>query len=154
MMLTGKAFYARITGAPHKNKFNPEVDQWSFELSVDQENADKLLSAGMKPSYLRNKNDERGTFITFSRDAMKKDGTEGKPYTVVDSKKEPWDPSVKIGNGSVLNVITSLNERTFRGEKFLKPGAIQIQVWEHSPYEGKTEFDVKDGEDASSEKDW
>lgn len=152
MMIQGRAFYARITGLPHKNKFNPDVDQWSFELSVDEDVQKKLLAAGMKPTYLRNKNDERGTFISFSRDATKKDGTEGKPYTVVDSKKEPWNPDTKIGNGSVLNCIVQLNERTFRGEKFLKPGAIQIQVWEHSPYEGKSDFVVK--EDDETEKEW
>lgn len=134
-MINGKAFWFKAAGTPHANKFNPQVPQWSFDLSVDDTIAQALISKGMKKSYLRDKQDERGTFLTFTRDSIKKDGAQGKPFKIVNAQNNPWDDNVKIGNGSELNVVVTLNERTFRGEKFLKPSAVAIQVWNLIEYD-------------------
>ena len=134
-MISGKAFWFKATGAPRPNKFNPKVPQWSFDLSVDTENQEKLLEKGMKASYLRNKDDERGVFLTFTRDSIKTDGSPGKPFRIVDGKNNPWPEGKEVGNGSDVNVVVSLNEREFRGQKFLKPSAIAVQIWNHVEYE-------------------
>lgn len=156
ILVQGKAYYARIVGAPHPNKFKEGINQWSFDLSIDEEEADKLLKAGMKKSYLRNKDDERGTFISFSRDDVRTDKTPGKPYHIVDAQNREWDQNTLIGNGSVLNVAVSLNERTFRGDKFLKPGAVACQVWELCKYENKSTFQSKpvSDETVTQEETW
>lgn len=148
MLIKGKAAYTRVVGQPHKNKFNPDVDQWSFDLTVDKEAQQTLLEAGMRKTYLRDKEDFRETFISFTRDATKKDGSPGKPYEIVDAQGQPWPEDVLIGNGSVLNVIVTLNERTFRGEKFLKPSCIKLQVWQLVEYK-KADFPERPAEDGT-----
>ena len=97
----------------------------------------------MKKTYLRDKDDERGTFVSFSRDAIKKDKTEGKPYKIVDAQGQPFPDDKAVGNGSTVNVVVSLNERTFRGEKFLKPSAVAIQIWDLIQYDSGA-FPTKD----------
>lgn len=156
LLIQGKAFYARIVGSPHANKFKEGINQWSFDLSVDEVEADKLLKAGMKKSYLRNKGDERGTFISFSRDATKADKSPGKPYHIVDAQNRDWDQNTLIGNGSVLNVAITLNERTFRGDRFLKPGCVAVQIWTLVPYQNKSQFQSKpaDTDVVTTDEDW
>lgn len=144
MLLNGKIYYGRILGAPHENKFNPGIDQWSFDLSLNPSEVQVLLDAGVPKDKIKNKNDERGDFVSFSRDATKRDGSPGKPYDVVDGQQNPWPQDVLIGNGSEVNVKTALNEREFRGKKFLKPSAIEVQVWELVEYKGgKDAFPVR-----------
>lgn len=151
--------YARVVGEPYTNKFDPSKKQWSFDLRVDKATQKQLLDAGMRKSFIRNK-DERGPFISFVRDATRRDGSEGKPFKIVDHRGEPWDQNVKIGNGSVVNVIVTLNEREYNGQKFLKPGCISFQVWDLVPYEPKAQsddgFPVKEdaGEEVTVEKPW
>ena len=134
MMITGPCHYARITGEAPKTKFSPR-GQWSIEISLDGKTKQRLLEAGMKKDYIKNKGDDRGDYLQFTRDAVKKDGKPGKPIEVVGPDKAPWPEDKLIGNGSIVNAIISLNEREWKGEKFLKPGVISIQVWEHVPYE-------------------
>ena len=160
MLIKGQAFWCRVVGAPHDNKFT-KSKQWSFDLSVDKETIQKLLEAGMRKTYIRNKADERGDFLSFQRDATKKDGTEGKPFKIVDAQNNPWPTDKLIGNGSTLNVIVTLNEREFRGEKFLKPSAINLQVWdlvEYSKGSSGSGFPVKEvsseGDTSTSDKEW
>lgn len=149
-MVSGKAFWTKIVGAPRPNKFNPKVPQWSFDLSVDTENQQKLLEKGMKASYLKNKNDERGVFLTFTRDSIKTDGSPGKPFRIVDSKNNPWPDGVEIGNGSDVNVVVTLNEREFRGQKFLKPSAVAVQVWNLVKYDSA--FPTKEDDETETEE--
>lgn len=143
VLIQGKAHWCRIVGSPHNNKFNPDVPQWSFDLSVDDKTATTLLDLGMRKRYLKNKSDERGTFLSFVRESKRKDGTAGKPFKIVDAHNNPWPEDKLIGNGSTLNVIVTLSERSWAGEKFLKPSAISVQVWDLVDYEGKSEFPDK-----------
>lgn len=152
-MITGKAYWFKAVGAPRPNKFNPQVLQWAFDLSIDEKTANDLVEKGMKKTYLRNKDDERGTFLTFTRDSVKKDGTPGKPFSIKGAQKNPWPEDKLVGNGSTLNVVVTLNERNFRGEKFLKPSAVAIQVWDHVPYDASS-FPSKAAEDTPQEETW
>lgn len=157
-MVTGRVFWAKLN-EPRPNKFKEGAKQWSFDLSLDEENKNILLKQGMKPSYIRNKGDERGDFISFVRDEQKADGSPGKPFSIVDSQKQPWPADKLIGNGSTLNCVVKLNERTFRGDKFLKPSCLSIQVWSLKEYSQDAGFSVKEGEQLnddlpSGDKDW
>lgn len=153
-MISGKAYWFKAQGSPKANRFNPDIPQWTFDLAVDDENAQKLLELGMKKTYLRNKDDERGTFISFARDAVKKDKSPGKPFNIVDAQGKPWDNTKNVGNGSELNVVVSLNERTFRGDTFLKPSAVAIQVWNLVKYDSGA-FPTKAAEpEQEGETEW
>lgn len=134
MNIQGITTWAVIVGTPRANKFKGGAREWSFDLTVNEVEQKKLLDAGMKATYLKNKDDSRGTYITFVRPELKKDGTPSKPFNIVDAQKNPWPSDKLIGNGSVLNVIVSLNEREFRGVKFLKPSAVAVQIWDHKDY--------------------
>lgn len=134
MVINGTAYYAKILGKPawgYKNQYK----EWSFDLAISDETRKGLIKAGMDASVIKNKGDDRGDFITFKRRELKKDGTAGKPFEVLDKKQQPWDQTKLIGNGSKLNVKIALNEQFER--KGLKPGAIRVQIVEHVPYEGR-----------------
>jgi hypothetical protein len=152
MLITGKIFWSKITGNPVVNKFNPAVPHWTFDLSLSDEEVNKLLAAGMKKTYVKNKQDNRGNFLSFTRDSKKKDPTDstrlvdGKPFTVKDAHDNDWPRGKEIGNGSTINVIIVLNERTYRGEKFLKPSAIAIQVWDLVEFTRTDGFPVREAE--------
>lgn len=148
-MISGKSFWFVATGAPKASIVNP-VPQWSFDLSINDETKDKLLAVGMTENYLRDKGDERGTFVTFTRSSVKKDGSPGAPFRIVDAQDKPWPKNKLVGNGSELNVVITLNERTFRGKTFQKPSAIAIQVWNHVPYDSGG-FPIKPEEDVETE---
>ena len=145
MMIQGKTYWNRTVGEPHENKF-AKSKQWSFDLSIDEDTEKKLLAKGMRKTYIRNKDDERGNFLSFNRDAIKKDGSAGKPYEIVDDQGLPWDQSKLIGNGSVLNCIITMNEREYNGSKFLKPSCVKFQVYDLVTYEAKGTFPVKQAE--------
>lgn len=152
MIVNGKAFWFKAVGPPRDNKFKPESKQWAFDLAIDEKTAEMLLDKGMSPQSLKDKKDERGVFITFTRDATRADGSPGKPIEVVDSKGQPWPDNKFVGNGSTLNVKMTLNEREFRGKKFLKPGVISVQVWDLVAFSGKNDdFPVKDVEDSDGD---
>lgn len=143
-LITGKAYWAKVIGKPRPNKFKEDALQWSFDLSVDDDTINSLIADGMRPSYVKDKEDERGKFISFVRDAKKADGTDNKPFRIVDAHNNQWPNDVLIGNGSTLNVSMMLSERTFRGAKFLKPVAMSMQVWDLVDYVRPSEFPSKE----------
>ena len=151
MVIQGKAKWAKITGAPGWG-YKKQYKEWSFDLGIDDATKNRLLEAGMHKQYIKNKDDDRGDFITFKRRELKKDGTPGKPIEVVDRYGKEWDPKKLIGNGSILNVKIALNE--IPDQKGTKPGCIKVQVWDLVEYEGgdgdSEDFPVADG----SEEPW
>lgn len=152
MIISGKIYWAKILGAPQPTKYSP--GEWSFDLSVDKGTREKMVKAGVKQSYFKNKDDEKGTFLQFKRAGKKKDGESAKPFTVIDAQKKEWDDSTLIGNGSEVNVRIALNEREYNNEKFLKPSAIAIQVWKLEEYKGGDEFPEASPEAISEGEEW
>lgn len=134
MVINGTGYYCKVLGKP-ANGYKNQYKEWSFDLAITDETRKALINAGMDSSFVKNKGDDRGDFITFKRREFRKDGTAAKPFEVVDRKQQPWDQTSLIGNGSKLNVKIALNEQPER--KGLKPGAIKIQIVEHVPYEGR-----------------
>lgn len=150
MIIRGKTKWAKIVGKPGWGYQN-QHKEWSFDLGIDDETKKALLDAGMDRKYLKNVDDDRGTFISFKRKELKKDGTPSKAPAIFDRKGNAWDDKTLIGNGSILNVKIALNE--IPNQKGLKPGFIKIQVWELVEYEGKDgddDFPI----DTSDEEPW
>jgi hypothetical protein len=153
MMIQGKGYWARITGNPH-NGYKSEAPQdrlWSFDLSIADDVVQKFKAAGIADK-IKNKNDERGNFVTWKRKAIKKDGMPAKPIRVVDRAGQPWDPAKKIGNGSTLNVQFIINDE---GSPNPRPSVLAVQVWELVEYEGGGGGDFEEFPvDASGEEKW
>ena len=73
---------------------------------------------------LKNKGDERKTFIQFKQKANRADGSPNRPITVVDARDRPWDPDVKIGNNSLVEV--KFNVVPYKTTVGVYPQAIRI----------------------------
>ena len=109
-LIQGKAYWFRAQGQPHPgfDKSDPKAAEWSFDLALTPETKAELIANGIK-SAIKNKNDDRGDFITFKRRAYRKDGTPAKPIRVVDHHNALWDGR-PVGNGSTINVSYTVNE--------------------------------------------
>jgi hypothetical protein len=139
MMLSGTAYWSKILGKP-QDGYTAGEREWSIDIGIDEAAEAKYLSEGGSDFYLKEKENHPadGKFIPFKRKEIKQDGTPAKPIKVVGpgGDKDPWDPSVKIGNGSKVNFKFALNEVQVGKVKRLKPSLIAIQVTELVPYEG------------------
>ena len=151
MVIQGPVHYAKVLGAPAWG-YKKQYKEWSVDLCIDAPTKARLLEAGMSKSAIKNKDDDRGDFITFKRRELKKDGTAGKPIEVVNKKGQPWDQKALIGNGSICNFKIALNE--YEGET--KPGLIKMQVVEHVEYEGRAgdDEDLPTYGDDGQVEDW
>lgn len=152
MLISGIGHWAKIVGEPTKGKYH---HGWSFDLSIDEETQTKLLKAGVRKKEFKNKGDEKGTYIQFRRDAVRKNGQPGKPYEIVDHHNNPWPQNKLIGNGSTLNVVITFNKREYQGEEYNKPSAIKIQVWDYVEFKGKDSLPTRkdDGDDYEAPSD-
>lgn len=142
-MVSGTASYAKILGNPVPGYQNGPAE-WTVDLILDKDGIKQYKESKGDPFYVKTNKDTGAQYLRFKRHAKKKDGTDGKPILVVGPDGQPWDQSKLIGNGSILNVRFGLNEVPSQGTKRLKPSVIAIQVWEHSPYEGRNEFPTRD----------
>lgn len=143
MIIRGTAKWAKVIGEPvwgYENKHK----EWSIDVYVDEETAHKLEVHGLKDKI---KDKGNGQYITFKRRELKQDGTPNQPIRVVDHHNELWNPKVRIGNGSTINVNFAINEY---GKNQKSANILSLQVWDLVPYEGG-EFPTKDETDSG---DW
>lgn len=154
MLISGKSYWTKIIGEPRLGFADDPVPEWSMDVALDPASVKALKDAGCS-SYIKNKDDARGDFVSLKRKSVKQDGTPAKPIKVVDHHNEPWDRRL-IGNGSTVNVSIALNPRKYKGKEFLKPSILAVQVWELVEYQPKESFPNRsDSEDMPSEpKDW
>lgn len=152
-IVQGRARWAKILGAPVPG-YDPESKEWSIDLILDEEGRKAFLASGADKFYIKEKDGE--DVVRFVRKAKKKDGSEGKPISVIGPNGADWDQDVPIGNDSVINVKYTLNEVTSQGKKRLKPSIIAIQVWEHRPYTKGAGFPTKENSNVleGASQDW
>lgn len=137
MMLRGKGYWAKILGKA-QDGYTKGEREWSIDIGLDEDAVAKYLKEGGSDFYLKTKENHpaEGYYIPFKRKEIKQDGTPAKPIEVVDRKGQPWDPQVKIGNGSVLNFKFALNDVEVGKAVRKKPSLIAIQVWDLVEYTG------------------
>lgn len=133
MVIKGKAHWAKVLGAPGWG-YKKQHKEWSVDVAIDDATKERLLAEGMGKTYIKNKGDERGNFITFRRRELKRDGTPGKPIEVLDRTGKDWDQKKLIGNGTVVNAKIILND--VDGENYKKPGLLKLQIVDLVEYEG------------------
>jgi hypothetical protein len=144
VLIRGTGKWVKVLGDPHWG-FENKHREWSLDLYLDEETVHRLEVEGLKAKI---KDKGNGPFITFKRRETKQDGTPNKPIRVVDHHGEEWNPKVRIGNGSILNVNFAINEY---GKNQKSANILSMQVWELVKYEG-SEFPTR--EDAEGEKTW
>lgn len=150
MIIKGKAFWCKIVGDPVQ-AYDKDEKEWCIDVGqLDEATIEKLTKMGMRPSYIKDKGDERGKFLQLRRKALKTDGTPAQPIEIQDAHGEPWDGKTLIGNGSTINVAIGLNTVKWKGDQWLKPSLISVQVWDLVPYQPKG-FPRKAAPDANPE---
>jgi hypothetical protein len=137
-IISGKAHWASLI-TPNTT-FEP---CWSLDVSLDETNKKKAAADGL---VIKNKNDNRGDFVTIKRKVTKRDGSPRQAPEVIDAAKNPWNGDL-IGNGSVVNVKYQPYEYTVRGKKGRSADLVKVQVVELVPYGGGKDdgFDVIHG---------
>ena len=96
IIISGTAFWASLV-RPNV-KFAPT---WQIDVcNLDDNTVKSLKSEGLKVK----KDDERGSYISLKRRVVKADNSRKDPPIVVDSRNNPWDDTVLIGNDSKVNV--------------------------------------------------
>lgn len=137
MVLRGKVAWAKVLGQP-KDGYTKGEREWSIDFELDDEAKAKYLNGGGSDFYIKSKeNHPLGDFLAFKRKEIRQDGTPAKPITVKDAKGNLWDPNIKIGNGSLVDVKFALNEVKVGRDTRLKPSLIAIRVLDLVEYEGK-----------------
>jgi hypothetical protein len=130
----GLAYWAKLS-KPVPG-YNPEEKQWSLDVTLDSENASKLVSLGLTKG-LKNKGDSRGAFYTFiRREIKKKSGKPNQPIAVTDSNGNPWPANKLIGNGSEVEVKFNVFEVPAFGKlpAHNKDAILEVSVVKHIEY--------------------
>lgn len=143
MMIRGRAKWAKVLGNPVWG-YEEAFREWTIDVYIDEDTVERLKAEGLGDKI---KDKGSGPFVKFSRKELKSTGEPNKPIRIVDNQGNPWN-GAKIGNDSVVNVNFAINE--YKKGKF-SMNILALQVWDHVPYEGGSDFPVKDSTD---EDDW
>ncbi len=127
-VIKGNAYWASIV-SPNTTFDSDGV--WSVDVAnLDEKNVNIAKEDGLD---VKNKGDDRGSFVTVKRKVRRKDGNMNKQPEVVDASKRNI-ASTLIGNGSEVNVLYSTYEWEFKGRSGVSADLRAIQVTNLIPY--------------------
>ena len=127
-VLKGNAYWASIV-SPNTTFDSDGV--WSIDVAnLDEKNINVAKDDGLD---VKNKGDDRGSFVTVKRKVRRKDGNMNKQPEVVDASKRNI-ASTLIGNGSEVNVLYSTYEWEFKGRSGVSADLRAVQVTNLIPY--------------------
>ena len=132
-VLNGKAYWASISNP--NTTFEPV---WSIDLAVDSANKKRAIESGLA---VKNKDDERGDFITFKRKVTSKNGNANNPPSLKDSEKRDIKGTL-VGNGSDVNVLFKTYEWNYAGKNGIGADLQAVQVINLVEYSEGEDFDV------------
>tara|TARA_R100001443_G_scaffold48574_1_gene60953 strand:+ start:4970 stop:5446 length:477 start_codon:yes stop_codon:yes gene_type:complete len=134
-VLKGNAYWASIT-SPNTTFDSDGV--WTIDLgNLDDKNKKLAEKDGL---IVKNKNDDRGNFVTIKRKVRRKDGNLNKAPEVVDAQKRTMLGTL-IGNGSEVNVLYSTYEWEFGGKSGVSADLRAVQVTNLIPYNSDADAD-------------
>jgi hypothetical protein len=124
----------KVLGDPVPN-YNRDGHEWTFDFTPDADAVAELRRLKVDHK-LKNKGDERENFLTLKQRAIGADGKPYRPITVVDGHNRLWDPEVKIGNGSTVEVKLDVVDYGKAKAAIARYGLypIAIRVLDHKPY--------------------
>ena len=122
--------------------------QWECQIVAPASRAEELEGYGsVKPI----KDDPSRVAVNLKRKALRKDGTENDPVVLVDGKKQPINPKIKVGNGSKGNVKVYRREYDVAGRQGISTIMTAIQITDLIEYTGSVDFDIEGAEADDSE---
>lgn len=143
VIITGKVYWACITNP--NTTFEPA---WLLDLCLTPETKQVVEAVNLP---IKNKDDDRGDFVTLKRKVLRKDGTKNEAPKVFDAQKNAWDDRL-IGNGSVCNVKFVPFEWVVKGKAGVSGFLDSVQVVDLVSFSSDG-FEVTEGfslEDTSS----
>lgn len=141
----GKTFIIENVFVDYSSVFRPNTKyrpEWAVVIRVPQHLQQEFYEVGF-----RLKQDPNGVVTLRSKRYVRlDDGTEMAPPTVVDCENQPW-PEARglIGNGSRANVKVRAKYTTYQGVEGLSCFLEGLQVLDHVPYVGGTDFGAAAG---------
>ena len=119
-----KVQWAKLTEANAGNKYMSEEKEYSIDIILSDEKAQKWVDSGLSPKL---KERDGVKYIVLRKDLVwKKSGDKKKPPVVVDTYGKPLD--VLIGNNSTVNVQFTVREWEFQGQKGKTAEIVAVQV--------------------------
>lgn len=146
VFIRGKAFYPKIFNAvPNYNK---DGFEWTIDLALDSAGIAQATAEISKKKL--KESDSFGTYIRFKQGTTFKDPVTGEIKTrkspeVVDANGKPWNPDIKIGNESLVDVKAQVVD--YGAGKELGVYLQKVRVLSLVPYEGGEDFPELTGED-------
>ena len=120
-VISGKAYWTFVPEA--NTTFEPT---WSIDIALDEANKAIVEADGLK---WRNKNDERGDFITIKRKVTKNNGNPNEVPELVDHNKRILASDKNfIGPGSEVNVQYKTYEWNYKGNAGIGADLQKIQL--------------------------
>jgi hypothetical protein len=139
LIATGTAQWAKVL--PHQMVTNDpyrDYSFWSIDLEVDDKEKERLAEENIKPYK------DSNTFKFLLKEKNGK-GVDNEPPRIVDAAKRPWSNG-EIGNGSQVNVMFYAYPHKASDMHGWGKQLKAVQVVEHVPYAGNSnyvDFDVE-----------
>ena len=121
--LRGQLHWFKALGDPVPN-YNKDGYEWVFDLALDSDGLKQVKS--MKALTVKDKDDDRGKFLTFKQKAERADGTPNQPIRVMDAAGNEWPSTEKIGNGTVADVKFEIRDYGVGKYPGIYPRAVRI----------------------------
>lgn len=153
--LRGKLYWFKALPSQLHDNYNKDGKEWTFDVSLD---ADGVKHAKQhKELRIKDKDDDRGKFISFKQKELRANGDPNNPVKIVDAAGHPWPENKQIGNGSVADVKFEI--RNFGTGKY--PGIYPraVRILEHVAFESQEfapidEDDEYAGAAKAADEDW
>ena len=146
-IIQAKAYWCKVLGKPRPS-YDGKSQEWTVDVLFDKDGLKALQEFGIDRFYIKkgkpNKDNTPNELtgkpvVKFVRKSVKSDGTPANPVPIRDENGDPWDPTKLIGNGSVVNLKLMKFKVTLPGQPARwKPYLLEMQVWDHVEYEGKS----------------
>lgn len=139
MYLKGEILWAKVLGEPVQN-YNKDGNEWTFDFVPDADSLKTMVENGLKDK-IKGKGfntgrtgqyADRAPFVRFVQKELRADGKKNDPITVVDARNHLWDPDVKIGNESLVEVKANVVDYGKGKPTGLYSKA--IRVLDHKPF--------------------
>jgi hypothetical protein len=140
-VISGTAYWASITSP--NTKFDPK---WTIDVSNLDKAAMKQLDADGLTDKIKNKGDDRGDFISISRNVTKSSGEPNSAPEVKDAQNKTVLNTL-VGNGSKVNVLYRPYDwdNSFGSGKSADLSAVQIVELVEYEGDGSEGFDTVEG---------
>jgi hypothetical protein len=138
-VITGKSYWAKLQNA--QNPFDETKPRWSIDVSLNSDGV-KLIKGHKIP--VKDKEDDRGNFVTMYKDQYLRDGTELPKPRLMDAQKNDISGTL-VGNGSLVKVSFTAREWKMSGRAGVRAVLKDVQVLDLVSYSPPDEFEVEEG---------